>query len=334
MIDVVQILRDLNVVLDRGDDRSWVLRGPDGYDHWEVPITVDGSITARHTRSLPASTDDTAPRPLLTGTTATARVLERAQRGEFDLLTADPVQLVVDTRTFGAGATPVASEESATADQRRKRPGRRPWSRWALMRLLIIRRTPARQGELAQILGVSQQAVSLALRELRDLVTSTNHGYVARDPADLLRAFAQSYLGPGGQVFGWYDLADPVPQTERAASVAARHAAAPLISGSVAADQFAPWSLPRRGLLYVTGLVDLSHDGFVPAAVDEATVLTCVPEDPTLWRTAHAAEPDPDRLHSERSFLADPVVIHHDLLRSRDVDAPEAAEHLAAKVLS
>lgn len=170
------------------------------------------------------------------------------------------------------------------------------------------------------MLGTSQQSVSHAAGQLGILVKSTEAGLVAADRALLLEYWSRDYFGPGGQEFGWYSLTPVVEQTLKAAEVASLLDALPLISGDVAADRRAPWKLPSRGRIYINAPIDLVGDGFVPAPVAEATLITCIPRDPTLWRLTTAGQDGVE--------LADDALTYWDVLSSGDIDSVEAAEHL------
>ncbi|GAA2027549.1 hypothetical protein GCM10009720_04090 [Yaniella flava] len=149
-----------------------------------------------------------------------------------------------------------------------------------------------------------------------------------RDPETLLKHWAERYSGAAGQEFGWYSVAPIVEQTLKAAEVATLLEVGPLVSGDVAADRIAPWKLPTRGRLYTDGPIDLAGDGFVPAPLHDATLVICVPRDPTLWKsTAVGNFPVCDDV-----TVADPAVVYWDVRNSNDIDSLEAANHLASLV--
>ncbi|MGJ9403050.1 hypothetical protein [Arthrobacter sp. KK5.5] len=76
--------------------------------------------------------------------------------------------------------------------------------------------------------------------------------------------------------------------------------------------------------------IDLGDEGFVPAPVDQATLITCIPRDPTLWRLVT----DMQAPGEGATALADAVVVYWDVLASGDIDSVEAAEHLKAFIVS
>lgn len=314
-MDVARLLRDLDVVVSNGRSPvSWQLRAPDG-----MTFDVELRDPVRHldahaVRAIGRSGN----RPLLVAETATDGVLGRARRGEFDLLLAEPPMLAIAGTIYGEAAVPSPEPEA-------RRPGKPAWIRWAVARFLLVDPEPVRQQVIADSLGTSQQAVSQACRALGDLVRTSALGVHAPDRGRLLEHWLRNYPGPGGSEFGWYSLDGVIEQTERAVAAARRLDADPLVSGDVAADRLAPWKLPTRGLVYVSGPIDLGGDAFVPAPLEEATLITRVPRDPTVW-----ALPDYEPAGGSGAYvaLADPALTLWDLRRGLNPDAEEAASHL------
>ncbi|KSZ55985.1 hypothetical protein Z045_25795 [Rhodococcus pyridinivorans KG-16] len=182
--------------------------------------------------------------------------------------------------------------------------------------------TAQTQHRLAELLGVSQQAVSLALKQLQ-AVQRTEHGWLAASPGELLAEFLAGYPGPSGAVTYWYGLDPVIAQATAAVEFCTQQGISVLVSGDAAADVYAPWRLPTRALLYTDRFVDLSVAGFSPATEAEHTLAVQVPADPTLWRTATISEP---------ALLADPLITAGDVLRTGGADAAEAAEHVLATI--
>ncbi len=326
-IDVVDLLRELDFSIDLWDERSWLLRAPDGHRYLCELAPVVDRITSKAVRypKTPLGAHDM--RPLVAGETITASMLERACSGELDVLTERPLRLIVRGRVY-SDDTVAGLPHAPTATPRRHR-GRPPWIRWATMRCLLLAQGPLRQSEIASALGSSQQAISIAVQQLAGLMKDTGSGFVASDKAVLLQKWTADYTGPSGQAFGWYSLDPVVEQTERAAEVAALYDVDPLISGDVAADRLAPWKLPAAGRVYVKSPVDLGGEGFVPAPLDEATLVTCIPRDPTIWNLLGAGP----GLVGDRPPLADAVIVYWDVLHGRDVDSMEAASKLAQSIV-
>ncbi|WP_411730566.1 type IV toxin-antitoxin system AbiEi family antitoxin [Paeniglutamicibacter sp.] len=321
-VDVVALLRELDVAISEGTtDRSWLLRSPTGEPVLVEPILPVDRITSHAVRNISSHRRSPAS-PLFVGRTITPNMLEQAKAGNFDVLTERPLQLVLRGSVY-------AGEETAPAPARRRPSGRAAWVRWAVGRCLLLSSEPLRQPAIAELLGTSQQSVSNAARQLGDLVADAGSGLSAANKARLLEHWVEEYPGSSGPEFGWYSLDPIVEQTLQAAKVAELLDARPLISGDVAADRLAPWKLPSRGRIYVNSPIDLGGDGFVPAPADEATLITCVPRDPTLWRLAQAT-PCPE---SGAPALADAAIVYWDVLASGEIDSVEAAGHLKELII-
>lgn len=321
-VDVIKLLRELDIDIAEGTTgRSWLLRSPAGESFLVEPTRAMDRITSHVVRSN--SSHRLSPvSPLFIGRTITPSMFEQAKAGHFDVLTEHPLQLILRGSVY-AGEVPTQSPA-------RKRPsGRAAWVRWAVGRCLLLSSEPLRQPAIADMLGTSQQSVSNAARQLGDLVEDIGNGLSAVNKGTLLGHWLGDYTGPGGLAFGWYSLDSIVEQTLKAAKVAELFDVSPLISGDVAADRLAPWKLPSRGRIYVNSPIDLGGDGFVPAPVDEATLITCVPRDPTLWRLTNTALSQ----DSGASALADAAIIYWDVLASGDIDSAEAAGHLKELII-
>lgn len=308
-------------VTDGSREGSWLLRATDGTRFEVSPARAVNRLDAGYVRNALARRRGA----LLVGDSATPSIVSRADAGELDILTAHPIRLIHEGRTYTAGD----QADPAPRPQPRHR-GRPAWVRWALERYLLLAETPARQSDIAAPLHTSQQAVSSALRRLGDLVVDSGDGVIARDRRALLEHWIDDYPGPGGQEFGWYGLADAREQAVTSCTVTDSLDLQPLVGGDVAADIIAPWKLPTSARVYVREPVDLTGDGFAPAPLDEATLVTCVPRDPTLWqltsigRAAGGGDDLP---------LADPLIVLWDLLSSADIDSEPAAQKLADAIV-
>lgn len=307
--DVMALLRDLGIGASEGRHASeWLLRLPDGGGrHVQLSPTVP-RITMRTVRGAPTASS----RMLHVGDSATPSVLERAEAGQIDILTEDPPRAIIGGRTI---AVPTGESSSRSA----RKSSRPAWRRWALERVLVLAHAPARQSELADRIGTQQQTISQGVRTLGHLVVDDGRGLEPADKRALLEHVLGQYPGPGGLQAGWYALDDPVEQARRAVEVSAALEAEPLLTGDVAADRLGPWKLPTSARIYISRPVDLSEDGFVPAPLEEASLITQLPQDPTVHRTSRA---------SEGAALADAVLVCWELLQGRDVDSVEAGEHL------
>jgi len=248
---------------------------------------------------------------------ATAHLRTFATNGEVDVIAVDEDLLVFAGVRYGVTETAIPTSPAAPAAR-----GRKPWVRWALARALLLSDTAQTQHRLAELLGVSQQAVSLALKQLQ-AVRRTEHGWLAESPEALLAEYLAGYPGPGGAVTYWYGLDPVIAQATAAVDFCTRQDVAVLVSGDAAADVYAPWRLPARAVLYTDRFVDLTAAGFSPATEAEHILAVQVPADPTLWRTAKISEP---------ALLADPLITAGDVLRTGGPDATEAADHVLAVV--
>jgi hypothetical protein len=315
-VDVADLLHELDFTIAEGSTpRSWQLRSPTG-ETYDVELTTPVTRVTAHTARNIRSQHDATVRKVLVGESATKGVITDARAGHLDLLTESPLQLIIN-------GTSHALELPAPTSWPRPSPQRPAWFRWGVERQLLISTTPLRQAALADLLGTSQQTISLAVRTLGDLVTDHGKGIEAADRSRLLQHWADEYPGTGGQEFGWYSLDTAAEQSRKAVDIASRLDANPLVSGDVAADQMAPWKLPTRGRVYVNSPVDLADDGFVPAPLEEATLVTCTPKDPTVWRTA------PHDQH-----LADAPLVYWDVRAGGDADSREAADQMAKYIVS
>ena len=321
-VDVVSLLRELDFGIEEGtSSRSWLLRSPNNTVFLVSVVPSVPRVNAHVLRSFIAHRGSPV-RPLFVGSTATEGVLEQARAGVVDVLTEQPLQLILNGEVF----TP--SLEETVPQRSRAVPGRLAWGRWAIERCLLLAVTPLTQSQIADLVGVSQQMVSRVCRRLGAWIATTSSGVVLSEPMKLLERWRQEYPGAGGQQFGWYSLDPVVKQTLTAVSEAKLLDARPLVSGDVAADRLMPWKLPSRGRIYVDSPIDLAGCGFVPAPLDEATLITCVPADPTVWRLTELGI---FQIHDDMD-LADAALVYWDVLNSEDIDSQEAADHLLALI--
>lgn len=314
-MDVASVLRELDIALIHGSGSDlWVLRDASG-DTWVAsPTDPVPRLDARTVSRLSGGAASGQGRTLLIGSRATSEVTQRAASGEIDILTEEPLRLIRRGIVHRA-------EEPALAVAAPRRTGRPAWVRWALMRLLLRDGSLPDQTEVAARLGVSQQAVSRALRALR--------GTGTEDPADaLLDRFLDEYPGPGGKEFGWYGLDPVTTQTDAAVTLADSLELEPIIGGDVAADRIAPWKLPSRSRIYLREPMDLGGEGFVPAPLTEATLICCTPRDLSLWATGTDVENGTPHLR------ADPALVLWELQHSDDPDSDQAAGRLRTAILA
>lgn len=322
-VDAAALVRELGLRISEGSSEwSWLLRTPDGNFFEVEPITPVERLTAHRVRAVSAGRSMRPDRVLHVGKSATDGVVENAEAGKINVLTAEPVRLIYDGRSYVADPEP-----QSRSQLRPTRTGRPAWIRWALERYLLLTPEPSRQAVIADLLGTAQQSISRAAQQLDGLVIDEGAGLMAVNRAKLLEHWRSEYTGPGGQEFGWYSLDPVAEQVKRTIDLATLLEVKALVSGDIAADRLAPWKLPSRGRVYVTGPVDLGGDGFVAVPVEEASLITCVPRDPSLWQLAPTLEA---AAGSNDHPIADAAIVYWDLLMSTDPDSGEAADQLAA----
>jgi len=193
--DAVTLLRRAGIRLSSGSLDAWNLTLPDGQ---ELPTQV------RAYRRPPTPTvltrllakPDPVRRVLVVTPRATAHLRTVATNGEVDVIAVDEDLLVFAGVRYDVtdAAAPVPTAVPTSSAR-----GRKPWVRWALARALLLSDAAQTQHRLAEALGVSQQAVSLALKQLQQ-VRRTEHGWLADSPEALLAEYLAGYPGPGGMV--------------------------------------------------------------------------------------------------------------------------------------
>lgn len=201
---------------------------------------------------------------------------------------------------------------------------RKPWGRWALMRILALASEALPQTILAGEVGISQPAVSQALSRLGASVERTSGGWRARDRSLMWDAFLSEYPGPGGITSYWYGLESVNQQAADAIESARTSSIDALLSGDSAVDLLSPWRIPVRGVVYARSALDLRRHAFAESAPERATMEVVVPADSSLWATASSWPP---------KETVDPLIAAWDLLHSGGPDARESAERLKDRVL-
>ena len=325
-VDVAALVQELGLRISEGSSEwSWLLRAPDGNFFEVEPIAPVERLAAHRVRAVSTGRSIGPDRVLHIGRSATDGVVEDAEASKINILTAEPVRLICDGRSYTADPEP-----QSRSQLRPQRTGRPAWIRWALERYLLLTPEPSRQSVIAESLGTTQQSISRAAHQLNGLVTDEGEGLMAVDRAKLLEHWRNEYTGPGGQEFGWYSLDPVAEQVERVIDLVTLLDVKALVSGDIAADRLAPWKLPSRGQVYVTGPVDLGGDGFVAVPVEEASLVTCVPRVPSLW---WLAPPTEEAAGSDGLPIAAAAIVYWDLLTSTDPDSEEAAAQVAALLI-
>lgn len=310
MAQLVPVLRRAGLQVASGSEKDLVMVLPDRRSR-QVDLKLHNRRLGR------ASIAPSIDRPTLyAAVSATSAVVAAAKAGEFDLVTFDPPRVIVATRAF------VEPEV-----RRRKAVGKPGWGTQAVLRILATAAMPLRQSELAEMVGISPQAVSQVLKRAGDRVVHAGSGWTAREGA--LRDWVEEYRGPGGVATHWYGLDDPAEQSRLALALLDELDLTGVIGGDLAADRYSPWQLPGSVRIYLPELIDFTSAGFSPAQSTEATMTVVVPLDPTIVHVATAQ----GRPYIGRHILADPAITMWDLLNTSSTPtAQEAAQHLGAAI--
>jgi hypothetical protein len=206
------------------------------------------------------------------------------------------------------------------AETKAKLPSSRaPWAKFALLRSFALNPRPRTQADLAESLGITQAAVSQNLATLKDLVEKTSTGWRAQEFDLVLSEYLESYPAHSGIERYWFGI-EPVGQ--QVSKVLSERPEA-VLSGDFAADLLAPWRMPNFAVFYSRSGLNLQELGFIETTQDRATLVEITPLDQTIWQLA--------KEHKGR-LLADPLIVAHDMKRSKGVDTPEAIEHLVEKL--
>ncbi len=254
-----------------------------------------------------------------------------ATAGLAEAASLDPTVSVVsvqDRVVFLAGERVEYGLLRGLAPSRRPAParGRVAWGRFALFRVLLRTPRPRTQIDLATECGVSQVAISNALRALDTAVTRETGGWHALRPDALWEQFLTKYPGPQGITSYWMGLGSITRQAQAAQDAAAELDV--LLSGDPAADLIAPWRMGRRAVVYAQTGLDLAQFGFSETTRENATLECVVPADPTIWSTARAWT------STGSGWIADPVLVAWDVQRTGGPDAADAVERIRRAVLA
>ncbi|WP_445337510.1 hypothetical protein [Clavibacter sp. CFBP 8614] len=199
--------------------------------------------------------------------------------------------------------------------------GRPPFGQLAVARALLLGGRFRRQRDIAELLGLTQSAVSQSLTRLGDGVVRTAAGFEAGDRALLLRLADEEYPGAGGITTHWWHDGDLETQARMAQAQGGV-----VLSGDLAARRISAWRKPERVTTYAPTGLDAARLGFALADAADHTLSITVPADRTLFATARAFGAAPG--------LADPVTIAHDVERTGSTgDQQEAAERIRALIL-
>ncbi|MFE1591854.1 type IV toxin-antitoxin system AbiEi family antitoxin [Nocardia sp. NPDC058705] len=242
---------------------------------------------------------------------AAAPVVAAAEAGEFDLVLADPPMVIIN------GSVLLNESPPRHSGQRH----RVAWQRLAVERVLAISERPMTQRDIAAATGVTQQAVSAAMRSNSNITHTPNEGWSGT--SELLEVWLREYPGPRGTQTHWFGLDAPTEQYRVARDLLSELAVGSVLTGDLAADRYAPWMLPSSVRLYVDDIVDFTAAGFSPADSADATMTIVMPDDRSIRTVAaHLRGEAPVDGH----LVADPAIILWDLLHnSSDPTSTEAA---------
>lgn len=244
-----------------------------------------------------------------------------ASRGLAQMAAAEPRLVLVETQSGAVWVDGIrrltAPTDSAAAAGPRRLRGPRPFSALAIARLLLASPLPRTQAALSASLGVSQAAVSLALKRLGPLVAREHGGWTAADPGSVFDWAVEAYPGAGGLTTYWWSDRPLAAQAEDA-----KLGAGVLVSGDLAAEEWSGWRVPEHAVVYAARGFDPTAVGFAAASSEDYTIEITIPADPTLWSTAHA-------YRAGEPTFADPVLAGFDVLRTGTTgDQAEAVAQL------
>lgn len=136
---------------------------------------------------------------------------------------------------------------------------------------------------LAELIGVSQAAVSKVIKQLRALdLVGASRGLHQVDRAALLHEFARQYPGAGGHVEYAYTL-DFSPD-ELAQRLVKRYGSSIAISADLGPDKLAAWRVPTSLIVYARKPIELGPLGLVSAAGSgDANVYVQYPSDLSVF---------------------------------------------------
>lgn len=202
-----------------------------------------------------------------------------------------------------------------------------------LIRVLVTEpRSQWTQVELAERLGITQSAVSQALKRLKSKRLVTPDGGLA-NLSEAIDWWVGHYVLPTESIeTHWYSLDDPWTTTEHLlAAVGPRDVH---VSGPVAADAFEPWLPPDRSVIYTPSGGWLPNSlTRVDDALDAVVTVVVVDVDAVAWRCASAAHAQSPR--KTDVTLAHPLQVLWDLKRLPTDDPTrrdEASARLRARI--
>lgn len=311
--DLLRLLQRAGVRVASGEP-DLLLTAPDGTSRpTALKIQTRARLTPavlrrlrEHHRKYPVSVA-----ALFAANEAAAPVVVAAEAGEFDLVLAEPPMVIIN------GSVLLDESPPRRSDQHH----RVAWQRLAVERVLAIWEQPMTQHEIAAVVGASQQAVSTAMRANEHITQTSTDGWMGT--SELLDVWLREYPGPRGTQAHWFDLDAPVEQYRKARDLLSELTVGSVLSGDLAADRYAPWTLPSSVRLYVDEIIDFTAAGFSPADPADATMTVVIPDDRSIRTVASHIY---GAVNIDGHVVADPAIIMWDLLHnSTDPTSTEAA---------
>lgn len=325
---------------------AWAAVGDNG-PNLEVRLPLpDGPVTARYNvkkwdtvkpstvdRLALLSRDDV---PLLVvADRMSEESVDRLRAGSYSWLSRKPLAsgLAGELRT---ARTVYAVKDRQIRDERPPTPGRgRPARAAGRLAQALFYLGEATQKDLVDETGLSQARISQLLSQWPQGSGITRAGgrparWRVEDPDRLMSAWLALYVPEERIMSYWYGLESPREQA-RAALAALKDRGR--VSGGLAADVLAPWTLPQKVLIYTDEGRDLSAAGLVPSPQQAATLELVATRDPTVIPSLRADSFLAAATRTATLPLADPLVVLSDLTRSDDLDADQAAQRLQARLV-
>ena len=313
------------------------------FDQASRPIELirDTRPSAITERLMLLATDS---RLLVLASKATPSIMQLAQ---------DDHRILVVTQDSVVAEGRVHSREGISAPKQVGGRGPVPYVRYAVARALVASDHALTQEDLAEMLHVSQQAVSHGLTRLRNelaheqmpirgleqppiyvygksftpqpskpIELKSHEGWQASDPFELAAWVLRNYPGPGGLTTYWWH-SEPL---EAQYDIARESMPEILLSGDLAADRIWSWRSPQHVLCYDRAPVNPVDLGFAMASEDDFSFALTVPRDQTLWETSALFEAD---------GLTDPIITAYDVVATGTTgDEGEAALRMLAAAIA
>lgn len=213
----------------------------------------------------------------------------------------------------------------------------RPGSAAPLILQELLWRAAATQQDLTSATGISQARVSQVLTKLATAPWLTAGGgrpvrWSVTDPGGLIDHWMATYRPAPSVATYWYSLDTPGVQVQKALQSLGPKA---WVSGAMAADVLAPWSIPHSALIHTRSTQGLAEAGFVSSQAGEASLQLVVTKEAAITPSKSARQVINRLAPTDPGLsIADPLVVLWDLSRSDDVDADQAGAHLRSVLIA